>query len=97
MPDESWEKVEDYEFFDFLSYDYSHHSHTAYEQNQVITFISNISDSIGRTFENEAIWGTKAYHIVFKIPRTVCRNARIGTKRVIRHYEDEYRIQQQSN
>lgn len=58
--DGSWgtEKEGEEIFDDFLFYTYSHASHTACKDNQVITEI-HISDDIRRWFENRTIMGWK--------------------------------------
>ena len=79
-------------FEDFLSYTYSNDSHTACEDNQVITEI-NISDDIRRWFENRKIWGWK---FIFQgnsatgVPIYVTQWVPVMMHRIVRHEDNEY-------
>ena len=68
---------EEEEYFDFLSYTYSCNSHSADEENQVISDGSHISDCITRKFvvkPNEKAVVTKAYQRYFENPSPLGRH-----------------------
>ena len=90
---------EEEEYFDFLSYTYSCDSHSAGEENQVISDVSHISDCITRKFvvkPNEKAVVTKAYQRYLRIllrwdGTTYHTNmVQTSTKIDMEHYEKIY-------
>lgn len=93
------DEKEDDEYFDFLSYTYSAHSHTDCEENQVISDVPHISDCITGKFVVKSIEKavvTKAYErylgVLLRWDGETYRTnvVQTGTKIDVEHYEKIY-------